>query len=283
MVLLALAFAFGCSTEPHDSPNGPNDGGNPDREYVDGAGNCRRALAPGLFGCPASYAAALALPSRCGAACAGPVGEQSLILDQCTPSVGCAFDRQTGALVGAAFGDDEPSHCGDHYSVVAGQFPAAPEFNGFDLDESCASSRERNLSPSLDAALRREPLPATGSSCRAGHDDCRGPVTALVCANPRGQVAGDGTCIHCVSDENCRSEYRYADAAVSCNQAGHCVFGSELAGECRGYGEGCFTAETAFVCVDGLCGACTDNAQCSASGPYNLCLAGVCLRSEPLP
>ncbi|HYQ41357.1 MAG TPA: hypothetical protein VER11_05310 [Polyangiaceae bacterium] len=276
--MIVLAVSFGCSSEP-----GENDGGEHDQEYLDDAGDCRRPLEAGIFGCAESYEAALVAPSRCGAACAGPAGDQSLFIAQCTPSVGCAYDRQTGELVGATFGDDVPSHCGDHYSVVSGQFPAVPEFNGFDLDESCAHFAQRNLSSVLDEALRHGVLPAPGMACRGGHDECRGPVTALVCANPRGQIIPDGVCSHCVSDSECRSEYRYADTAVTCGRGGHCVFGGELAGECPGYGSGCFTAEEAYVCVDGLCGACTENDQCSASGPYNLCLGSVCMRSEPRP
>ena len=282
MLSLLLMPGIGCSSGPADNPQ--NDGGSPDQEeYLDDAGNCRRPLESGIFACEASYEGALAAPNRCGSRCAGPAGDQSLLISACTPSVGCAYDRQTGTLVGAFFGDDTASHCGDRNSVLAGQFPAVPEFNGFDLDESCARFAQRNLSPALDEALRREPLPVLGLPCRGGHDGCRGPVTALVCADPEGRISADGICSLCVSDADCRSEYRYASAAVHCGRGGHCTFGDELAGICSGSGVGCFSADTALVCVDGRCGACSANEQCSASGPYNLCFKGECRRSEPLP
>ncbi len=92
---------------------------------------------------------------------------QSLFIDQCTPSVGCAYDERTGASAGAFVDDDAPSHCGDQYSVVAGEFPTNPEFNGFDLDESCTGLGQRSLSPVLDQALRSQPLASLGASCRS--------------------------------------------------------------------------------------------------------------------
>ena len=102
-------------------------------------------------------------------------------------------------------------------------------------------------------------------------------------AEDRGTIAGDGTCDHCRSDADCVDEYQYAASSVTCGAAGLCTFSSALAGACEGLGTSCFTATDAYVCRDGVCAECAENDECIASGPYNLCLGGVCMRSEPPP
>jgi hypothetical protein len=251
-------------------------------EYVDPSGRCRVAFAPGAFGCPSTYPEALASPNPCNTACAGPAAAQLLYLRDCTPTLRCAYDGRTEALVGAYFGDDVPAHCDDSYSVVAGDFPEQPTLNGYDLDLNCVPPAEASVSRTFNAHFG-EPVPA-GTACRSSHDQCRSAVRATVCINDRGTVAGDGACAHCRSNDDCSDEYPYASSEVRCEPSGLCSFGAPLVGACQGLGESCFTAESAYVCgAEGLCAPCETNEECSASGPYNLCLQGICMRSEPLP
>lgn len=251
-------------------------------EDVDPSGRCRVAFAPGAFGCPNTYADALASPNPCNTACAGPAGTQLLYLRDCTPTLRCAYDGQTETLVGAYLGDDVPSHCTDSYSVVAGDFPEHPTLNGYDLDSNCVPPAEASVSPTFNEHFG-DPV-AAGTACRSSHDQCRSSVRAMVCVNDRGTVAGDGACAHCRSDDDCVDEYAYASSKVTCEPSGLCSFGGRLVGACEGLGESCFTATTAYVCgAQGLCAPCETNEECSASGPYNLCLQGACMRSEPAP
>jgi hypothetical protein len=251
-------------------------------EYVDASGRCRVPFVPGVLGCPSTYDEALAAPNPCHVTCAGPSGSQLLYLRDCTPTLRCAYDAANRELVGEYFGDDVPSHCDTSYSVVAGDFPEQPTLNGYDIDLNCTPPAEASVSPTFNEHYG-DPVPV-GAACRSGHDSCRSSVRAMVCVNDRGTIAGDGECAHCRSDDDCVHEYAYASGSVACEPSGLCSFGAPLVGACNGLGDSCFTATDAYVCApDGLCGPCVTNEECSASGPYNLCLDGVCLRSEPGP
>jgi hypothetical protein len=292
-LLSAALFGFACSeseSPPHETPGSGGDTGGAGAggeggtagEYVDASGRCRVTFAPHALGCEGTYDDALASANACNVACAGPAGSQLLYLRDCTPTLRCAYDGETRALVGAYLGDDVPTHCEDSTSVVAGDFPEHPTLNGYDLDLNCTPPAEASVSPTFNDHFD-EPVPV-GSACRSGHDDCRSAARATVCLNERGTIAGDGVCAHCRSDDDCVDEYHYAGEEVACEPSGLCSFGSSLVGACSGLGESCFTATAAYVCGgDGLCGPCETNEQCSASGPYNLCLDGVCMRSEPPP
>jgi hypothetical protein len=261
-----------------------SDQGGAGGEYLDASGKCRRSLEPGIFGCPSSYAEALAAPNACGVACAGPAGDQLLFMRDCTPAVRCAYDASGATLVGASFGDDVPVHCDESYSVVAGAFPAQPTLNGYDRDLDCVPPAERSVAPLFNELFGKNDPIAVGGACRSGHDQCRGSVRALVCANENGVVLGDGTCEHCASDDDCTREDPYASPSVSCGAAGTCIFGSVLVGACTDLGNECFTADAGYVCRDGICTTCTTNEECTLSGAgYNLCLQGTCMRSEQMP
>jgi hypothetical protein len=294
LVLLALSI-IGCACSDTDGPSeGPpgsggeaggagtgGEGGAPG-EYVDASGVCRRAFAPGAFGCESTYDEALVAANPCNIACAGPAGDQLLYLRDCTPAVRCAYDGRTRRLVGAQFTDDVPAHCDDRYSVVTGDFPERPTLNGYDLDLNCTPPAEASVSPTFNEHFG-DAVPV-GAACRSSLDQCRSAVRAGVCLNDRGTIAGDGTCAHCRSDDDCIDEYHYAAEEVACEPSGLCSFGSPLVGACSSLGSSCFTATEAYVCGDdGICGPCETNEQCVASGPYNLCLGGICMRSEPVP
>lgn len=282
VLVIAVALALLASCSESNGGNGGT-GGQGNGEYLDPSGTCRRRLEPSIFGCADDYDAALAATNPCGIACAGPAGERLLFFRDCTPTLRCAYDREARALVGAFYGDDVPSHCGGSYSVVAGDFPAEAVFNGFDRDLNCRAPAEASVSPVLNDALGENDTVAAGDPCRSGLDQCRGSVRAMVCANGRGSIAGDGACRHCQSDAECQAEYRYASLVTTCGPAGLCLFGSALVGQCSDIDSGCSTAKAAFVCQDGVCDHCSSNQQCEAVGPYNLCMSGECMRSEPLP
>jgi hypothetical protein len=255
-------------------------GGDP--EYVDASGKCRRALEPGLFGCPDSYDTALAQQSPCGMACAGPADGLLVYLRDCTPTVRCAYDVQSRGLVGAYWGNDVPAHCNDtSLSVTAGEFPSPVALNGYDVDQNCAASTE-SVSPLFNELFPATTQVQTGKTCRSGHDDCRGAVRMFVCADDQGTVAGDGTCQRCENDAQCQSEYDYAAGEVRCGAAGTCEFTTGLVGACPDMATTvCQTAAGAFACIDGACARCETSADCEATSPglYDICQDGTCMHA----
>src|SRR5689334_22592981 len=114
--LLALGLALlGCAAEVTESPSRPTD------EFTDDAGRCRRALEPHLFGCASSLDDAFAASSLCGVVCAAPAGSHVVYFDDCTPTVRCAYDRDTSLLAGAYLEGEVPDHCGFSHAVIGGE------------------------------------------------------------------------------------------------------------------------------------------------------------------
>lgn len=92
-------------------------------EVLDAQGSCRTTETPALSPCPQTWTEAQGL-DRCGYACAAPCAGKLVYQDSCTPSYGCAYDPESGALVGALYGDDVPSFCnGQSYSLIYGDMP----------------------------------------------------------------------------------------------------------------------------------------------------------------
>ena len=103
---------------------GGNSGGTAG-EYVDADGRCRAQTVP-YTTCPDNYADPP--PNPCGSLCEGECGGARVQIRFCTPTQGCAYDLESGELIGMMFGDDVKDHCdGDSYEVVSGDWPYVPD------------------------------------------------------------------------------------------------------------------------------------------------------------
>ncbi len=118
LLLLGVVGALwlACASDPPEIEVGAGgEGGDsgPDH-FVDEEGVCRskRPLDDHLhLGCPPSFEEAKAL-DRCGAAvCIGACGRWLAYQDACTPSLGCSYDPDSGALVGGVLGGDDTDYC----------------------------------------------------------------------------------------------------------------------------------------------------------------------------
>ena len=115
-------------------------------QWIDDAGHCRSNRVPQWWVCPASYQAAVAGGSPCGASIlVGRCGDMLVwTTGPCTPGTGCAYDSAGTTLVARAFWDDVQQYCGDRsHEVLSPNWPADCQLGPLDAGLADAPTDSR--------------------------------------------------------------------------------------------------------------------------------------------